>query len=126
MNYYLDALKKYVDFEGRATRKEFWMFVLINILIVILLSVIDGILWLKGILTWLYWLALFLPNISITARRLHDINKSGWWQLIALVPLIWPIWLFILLVLDSDCDNKYWANKYGKKCNENQKTEEIQ
>jgi len=125
MNYYLDALKKYIDFEGRATRKEFWMFVLINILVVILLSVIDGLLWLNGILTWLYFLALFLPNISITARRLHDIGKSWWWQLITFIPFIGWIWLLVLLVLDSDCDNKYWANKYSKKCDENQKTEEL-
>jgi len=89
---------------------------LLNILVLILVAFIDGSLWLNGILTGIYILFQFLPNIAITARRLHDIGKSWWWQLISLIPIIWPIWLFILLVLDSDCNNDYWPNKNGKNC----------
>lgn len=101
MNYYLDPITKYyVDFDGKATRKEFWMFVLINFLVSIIVWVIWWIihLWFLGAI---YSLWVFLPSLAITVRRLHDIGKSWWWILISLIPFIWAIWLFILLVLPS-------------------------
>ena len=101
MNYYLDPITKhYVDFNGKATRKEFWMFVLINFLVSIIVWFIWWLLHL-WVLPVIYSLWVFLPSLAITVRRLHDIGKSGWWILISLIPLIWPIWLFVLLVLPS-------------------------
>ena len=112
MNYYLDPITKhYVDFDGKATRKEFWMFVLINFLVSIIVWVIWWIihLWFLGAI---YSLWVFLPSLAITVRRLHDIGKSWWWILISLIPFIWAIWLFILLVFPSKdiSDNKKETN----------------
>ncbi len=82
------GFKKYADFSGRASRSEFWWW----ILFVVLLNAVAG--FLGDILSILVGLALLLPNIAITARRLHDTDKSGWWQLIALIPLIG--WLILI------------------------------
>ncbi|MCP3924406.1 MAG: DUF805 domain-containing protein [Desulfobacterales bacterium] len=84
MNFYLDALKKYAVFSGRSTRQEFWMFTLINLLISIAISVIATIIKVP-IISSLYSLAVMLPAIGIGVRRLHDINKSGWWCLLPFV-----------------------------------------
>ena len=115
MNYFIDPIKNYVNFSGRATRKEYWMFILIYIILSILLSILDGVLWTNGILSLVFALFMFLPSLAIAVRRLHDIGKSGWWILISLIPFIWPIWLLVLLVLKSDGDNKYGPNKYWNK-----------
>jgi uncharacterized membrane protein YhaH (DUF805 family) len=92
MKYYLDALKKYAQFEGRATKKEFWMFVLFNIIISIIIGIIGNILGLdkgdQNILSNTYNLAIFLPSIAIAVRRLHDTNSSGWWVLFPIVNII--------------------------------------
>ncbi len=84
MNFYLDALKKYAVFSGRSTRQEFWMFTLINCLIAIGIGVIAGIIKFP-LLSTIYSLAVMLPGIGIGIRRLHDINKSGWWCLLPFV-----------------------------------------
>lgn len=84
MNWYLDALKKYAVFTGRSTRQAFWMFTLINLLISIGLGVIGGLINVP-IISTIYSLAVLLPAIGIGIRRLHDINKSGWWCLLPFV-----------------------------------------
>jgi uncharacterized membrane protein YhaH (DUF805 family) len=114
MNWYLDAWKNYVNFQGRARRKAYWMFVLFNIIALVILSLIEGALGLSGqngygILTGLYSLAIILPLIALAVRRLHDTGRSGWWILIGLVPLIGPIVLIIFYVTDSQPG----ANQYG-------------
>lgn len=101
MNYYTDVLKKYAVFDGRATRKEYWMFVLINFIISIAVGIIAGIVDFKA-LTSLYNLVLLLPSIAVGVRRLHDINHSGWWMLLCLFPIIGWIWLIILLAKKSE------------------------
>ncbi|MBQ3635911.1 MAG: DUF805 domain-containing protein [Bacteroidales bacterium] len=80
------VLENYVNFNGRARRKEFWQFILVNFVISIVVSIIAGMIgqW----LSYLYSLALLLPGLSVGARRLHDINKSGWLQLLGIIPLI--------------------------------------
>jgi uncharacterized membrane protein YhaH (DUF805 family) len=121
MNWYLQALKKYVDFSGRARRKEYWYFVLFNILIGVVLNFVDraigtvsasaGV----GMLGGIYTLAVLLPGIAVTIRRLHDTSRSGWWCLIVFVPVIGAIVLLIFMLLDSQAEpNAYGPSpKYG-------------
>jgi uncharacterized membrane protein YhaH (DUF805 family) len=112
MNWYLDVIKnKYATFSGRARRKEYWMFFLINILVAIALAIIEAILGLPGILGGIYALALLIPGIAVTVRRLHDTGRTGWWILIGLVPVIGFIVLLVFMVLDSQPgDNAYGPN----------------
>ncbi|NLD50719.1 MAG: DUF805 domain-containing protein, partial [Clostridiaceae bacterium] len=86
MEGYLAVIKKYVDFTGRARRKEFWMFFLINAIIGIVLYILASVTGKAGNtlftgLSSLYSLAVLLPSIGVAVRRLHDIGKSGWWVL---------------------------------------------
>ena len=113
MNEYLGVLKKYAVFSGRARRKEFWMFVLINFIIAVVLSGVDMMLGL-GFLGFIYAIATLVPALAVGARRLHDIGKTGWWQLVGLVPLIGLIILIIFFVMDSNPgDNQYGPNPKG-------------
>jgi len=120
MNYYLDVLKKYAVFNGRARRKEFWMFTLFNFIISFLLGYIDkmfgtfdpmfGI----GTIRTIYSLAVLIPSIAVSVRRLHDIGKSGWMLLVAFIPIVGFIWLLVLFVSDSvPGDNEYGPNPKG-------------
>jgi|SRR5690625_3002426 len=117
MNWYLEVLKKYAVFSGRARRKEYWFFVLFNIIISIVLAVIDSVTGSfspeagTGLLGWIYTLAVLIPGIAVSVRRLHDTGRSGWWLLIALVPLIGAIVLLVFMVQDSKPgQNQYGAN----------------
>lgn len=119
MNWYLDVLKKYAVFNGRARRQEYWMFVLFNIIISVVLSIVDGMLGMSvaegvGLLGALYGLAVLLPGIGVSIRRLHDTNRSGWWLLIAFVPLIGFVVLLVFMVLDSTPgENRFGSNPKG-------------
>ncbi|MGH8456964.1 MAG: DUF805 domain-containing protein [Stenotrophobium sp.] len=108
MNWYLDVLQKhYADFNGRAHRQAFWMFALINLGITIVVNVVASIIHLH-LLSILYALALLLPSLALGARRLHDTNRSGWWLLIGLVPLVGVIVLIVFCIQDSDPgDNQF-------------------
>ncbi|MFA7555181.1 MAG: DUF805 domain-containing protein [Spongiibacteraceae bacterium] len=116
MNWYLEVLKKYATFSGRARRKEYWFFALFNIIISIILGVIDGVTGSfdpatgVGVLGIIYSLAILIPSIAVAVRRLHDIGRSGWWLLIAFIPLIGAIVLLIFAVQDSKADNEYGPN----------------
>jgi uncharacterized membrane protein YhaH (DUF805 family) len=118
MNWYLDVLKKYADFGGRARRKEYWMFALFNVLIYIailifsaILGSIDNSLALIGsLLLVVYALAIFVPSLAVAVRRLHDTGRSGWWFLIAFVPVVGGIILLVFTVQDSVPGE----NEYGK------------
>ena len=136
MHYYFDVLKKYAVFSGRARRKEFWMFTLITTLIFIGLTIVDKVIGIEmtpytidavsinsingesvenkqipiffGILSSLYWLFIFIPSIAVTARRLHDTGRSGWWQLLHLICCVGWIVVFVFNVLPgTEGDNKY-------------------
>ena len=113
MNWYLDVLKKYAQFGGRARRKEYWFFVLFNMLISIALTIIDGLTGTLnaesgvGLLSGIYALAVLIPSIAVGFRRLHDTGRSAWWLLILFIPLIGIIVLLIFLVQDSKEENEY-------------------
>jgi len=117
MNWYLEVLKKYAVFDGRARRKEYWYFCLFNFLISFALAAVTGVL--GGIthtgslslLNAIYSLAILIPGIAVTVRRLHDTDHSGWWMFIILVPFIGAIVLLVFTVMDSTPgENRYGVN----------------
>lgn len=105
MSYYLAALRKYGIFAGRARRKEYWVFLIVTVIIGFIADWIDHrlgiagryIYGLYGPVYFFYIIAVFLPTFAVTVRRLHDLNKSGYWALIYLIPVMGWIWLFIML-----------------------------
>jgi len=106
MQWYLDVLKKYVVFSGRARRKEFWMFTLFSAIISIVLSVIDRAIGTDsstgtGLLGGIYSLLVLLPSLAVTVRRLHDTNRSGAWIFIGLLPIIGWIVLLVFTVQEG-------------------------
>jgi len=116
MKWYLKALKQYASFSGRAQRAEYWYFMLFFIVIIFALAIIDNILGTfnndidMGLLSGIFLLSHLLPSIAVSIRRVHDINKTGWWYLINIVPLVGPIVFLIFTVLDSKESNQYGAN----------------
>ena len=116
MDWYIKVINSYNDFNGRARRKEYWMFVLINLLFSMVAAFLDrmfGIAWTDlgyGPLYLIYGLILFIPSLAVLVRRLHDIGKSGWMVLISFIPLIGVFWLLFLLVTDSSP----YENQYGE------------
>lgn len=109
MNWYMEVLRKYAEFSGRATRQEYWMFVLVNFLIAFAIAFIEGMAGSTGVLSMVYALAVFIPSLAVLVRRLHDTGKSGWWVLIAFIPLAGAIVLLIFAVLPSDSNE----NQFG-------------
>lgn len=115
MSWYLQALKRWSDFNGRSRRKEYWMFLLFNVIVSIVLGIIDMLIGTYsmntgvGVLSGVYMLVVLIPGIAVTIRRLHDTGRSGWWILIALVPIIGGIWLLVLMFLDSQKESNQWG-----------------
>ena len=107
MNWYLHVLKNYATFSGRARRKEYWMFFLFNVLISLGLGVLDVVVgtysveYETGLFSGLYSLFVLIPSIAVSVRRLHDTNRSGWWVVISLIPIIGILVLFVFTCLDS-------------------------
>lgn len=116
MNYYLSVLKQYAVFSGRARRKEYWYFVLFNVIAGFILGFIDGITGMFnaeagiGLLGIIYSLAVIIPSIAVAVRRLHDTGRSGWWLLIGFIPLIGALVLLVFFIFDSQSGE----NQYGK------------
>lgn len=90
MNWYLEVLKKYAVFNGRARRKEYWMFFLLSIGIALALSFVERILH-TVVLTTLYQLAVLVPSVAVGVRRMHDTDHSGWWFLFPIVNLVFAV-----------------------------------
>ncbi len=123
MKYYLDVLKKYAVFHGRARRSEYWYFALFNLIFAVIAAVMDNLLGLTfkldlgsgvqsagyGYIYLMYGIAILIPSLAVLVRRLHDVGKSGWYVLITLIPLVGAIWMLVLLFTDSNIGN----NKYG-------------
>jgi len=128
MKWYLKVLKNYAVFTGRASRTEYWMFVLFNIIFSTIAIIIDHLMGttfkidsLNGAVNFpygyfyiVYVLAVLIPGLAVFVRRLHDIGKTGWYFLVAIIPLVGAIWLLILLVTESNPGE----NKYGMNPNE--------
>jgi uncharacterized membrane protein YhaH (DUF805 family) len=110
------CLSKYVDFSGRARRSEYWYFALFNVLVSVVTSIVDTVIGTDfdngsgGLLSSIASLALLLPSLAVGVRRLHDTDRSGWWILIGLIPIIGWILLIVWFVTDSKPDNQYGPN----------------
>lgn len=111
MNWYLTVVRdNYANFSGRARRSEYWYFMLFHYLITIALCLLYFALDFTGIIiVGIYALAVFVPSLAVAVRRLHDINKSGWFYFVSLIPLIGGIWLLILLCTEGT----QGPNQYG-------------
>lgn len=117
MHWYIDVLKKYTVFNGRARRAEFWYFFLFSAIISIFLAVIDEFMGWNfemdgdeiGFLSTLYYIAVLLPYLAVIIRRLHDTDRSGWWVLIAFIPIVGVIVLLVFLILAG----KHGDNRFG-------------
>ena len=114
MNWYLKVVKdNYANFKGRARRHEYWMFAFINLMIAVLLSIIDAVVFGPGnfMLSSLYMLVVLIPGIAVAVRRLHDTGRSGWWMLLALIPVIGVVALIVMMCIDSTpAPNRYGAS----------------
>ncbi|MEH6548828.1 MAG: DUF805 domain-containing protein [Pseudomonadales bacterium] len=109
MEFFLDPLKNhYADFTGRSTRQQYWMFILFYVIFYIVVSVLDGIFG-TIFLSLIFSLVLLVPSVGIACRRLHDTGRTGWWQLIALIPLLGTIVLIVFLAQEGHGDNEYGA-----------------
>jgi uncharacterized membrane protein YhaH (DUF805 family) len=122
MQWYIGVLKKYIQFAGRARRKEYWMFLLFNIIISLGLFAIERVLGLAsstmadgtasfsgGPLSTIYSLATLVPGIAVAVRRLHDTGRSGWFMLLALIPLVGGFILLYFMIKEGDTN----TNQFG-------------
>lgn len=120
MDWYLKVLKQYADFRGRARRKEYWMFTLIHLCIIFVLAFLTVFLtndfygneepnFIGLSIIGIYFIATFIPFLAVTARRLHDIGKSGWWYLINFVPYIGGFVILIFTCMDGNIGVNQWG-----------------
>ncbi|EGT3574040.1 DUF805 domain-containing protein [Citrobacter amalonaticus] len=110
MNWYLSVIKNYTGFSGRARRKEYWMFVLINMIICAVLNVIQSVIGMETpYISIIYSLGVLLPSIAVAIRRLHDTDRSGWWLLLSLIPVIGTIVIIVFLCQNGTAGN----NRFG-------------
>jgi len=100
IGWYFEVIKKYVVFTGRATRSEYWYFVLFNFLFSIAIGIIDSIATV-GVLLWIYTLFILLPSTAVLIRRLRDTNRSAWYLLLYLIPFLGGIILIIFTAQES-------------------------
>ncbi len=102
MDWYIKVLENYTVSKGRARRKEYWMFVLFNLIVGIVLNIITGVLHTPMYFSYLYSLVTFLPSVMVGIRRMHDTNHCGWWILLPIVNLIF-------LVIDGDSGPNFYG-----------------
>lgn len=116
MHWYSLPWKSFATFSGRARRREYWTFVLVNLLIYLVLMALDVALNLFspeagiGLLSGIFSLLTILPNLAVSVRRLHDTGRSGWWILIGLIPCIGLVLLYFVLQDSEAGDNDYGPN----------------
>jgi len=114
MKYYLEVLKKYAVFSGRARRSEYWYFALFNLILMLVAMGLDNLLGTTisvlpyGVFYFALALAMIIPSLAVFVRRMHDIGKSGWWYFIAFIPIVGAIWLLVLCCTEGTSgDNDY-------------------
>ncbi|UBO75265.1 DUF805 domain-containing protein [Aeromonas rivuli] len=110
MAWYLTVMKKYAVFSGRARRKEYWMFVLCNLGIALVLSLLGQLIGLKEQIANLYSLVVLLPSLAVGVRRLHDTDRCGWWLLINLIPVVGTLVFLYFMV----CEGEAGPNRFGE------------
>jgi uncharacterized membrane protein YhaH (DUF805 family) len=117
LSWFIEALRKYAVFGGRSRRKEYWFFVLFVVVISTVLTIVDGLIGAYdrstgvGLLSAIFSLAILIPSISVSVRRLHDIDRTGWWVLISLVPLVgWIVLLVFHVQGGTPGTNRYGPN----------------
>lgn len=109
MNYYLHVWKNYATFSGRARRSEYWMFVLFNVIVSMVLAAVDAAMG-TNLLGVIYALAAFIPGLAVAVRRLHDTGKSGWWFLINFTVIGIIVFLVFMFQDSQHGDNEYGPN----------------
>ncbi|MCP4954855.1 MAG: DUF805 domain-containing protein [Photobacterium aquimaris] len=115
MNWYFAVLRKYAQFQGRSRRKEFWFFTLINAFLSMVCGLVDTTLHLPilvegyGVLAAIYAVFAFLPTVAVIVRRLHDQDRTGWWALIMLIPIV-GILVLLYFMLQNSTDG---SNRFG-------------
>ena len=120
MEWYLKVMRdNYANFNGRARRKEYWMYVLVQSIIMIGLMILDSILGLDfelqgislgyGYLYSIGGIVHFIPSLAVLVRRLHDVGKSGWFYFIFLIPIIGIIWLLVLYCTEGQKQDNKWG-----------------
>ena len=113
MEWYVKCLKQYADFSGRARRKEYWMFVLFNAIFAIVAGLLDRLFGTAGdsmgLIGGIYSLAVLIPGLAVCVRRLHDIGKSGWNILFALIPVIGAIILIVWYCTEGEQNSNQWG-----------------
>lgn len=103
------ALTQYVGFRGRGRRSEYWWFTLFYLMVAVAAVLVDDLLGTEDVLLGIVMLGLFLPSLTVTVRRLHDIGRSGWWVLVGFVPAFGFILLLVFALTDSDRG----SNRFG-------------
>lgn len=122
MDWMMMPLQRYADFSGRSRRKEYWMFVLGVLIAFIVLGLVEGLLGMSGMvggaygpLTLILVLAIIIPGIAVQVRRFHDQDKSGWFVLLGLIPLVGGIVVLVFMCLDgTKGDNRFGPDPKGQ------------
>lgn len=112
MHWYLQVLRNYTQFDGRSRRSEYWNFFLFNLIVALVLGFFDSVLRQMlgfGVLGTLYGLAVLIPGIAVSIRRLHDTDRSGWWLLLAFVPIVGLVLIWFMAQ-----DSQSGTNRYGQ------------
>ena len=110
IDWFVKCLKNYANFSGRARRKEYWFFILVQFGVILIAGVLDSIIFKRpSILYTITALGLFIPSLAVAVRRLHDIGKSGWWYLICLVPIIGAILLIVWFATETKPESNEWG-----------------
>ena len=115
MNWYINVLKNYALFTGRARRSEYWYFVFFNVIFAVIAMGLDNVLGTVlvplpyGYIYCIYVLGTIIPGLAVCVRRLHDVGKSGWMALICFIPLVGVIWLLVLMFTDSQTQSNKWG-----------------
>ena len=111
LDWFKKALRNYTNFSGRARRKEYWYFVLVQMGLIIVAMILDAIIFNSetGLFYIVVALGLFLRGLAVTIRRLHDTSRSGWWFLLSILPLIGSIILLVFLASDTKLETNQWG-----------------